>query len=70
MAWNILLTASPLSDSVGSTARTLLGGPEFTLVHPPKYGPFSEEKILPLLAKTAEIVRELGLGSGVAAVKY
>ncbi len=50
MNWNVLITASPLADAVGATARTLLGGSEFTLVHPPKYGPLPEAEIRPLLA--------------------
>ena len=49
MNWNVLITASPLSDAVGKEARELLGGSEFTLVHPPKYGPLAEAEILPLL---------------------
>ena len=50
MNWNVLITASPLADAVGATARTLLGGAEFSLVHPPKYGPLTEAEIRPLLA--------------------
>ncbi len=50
MNWNVLITASPLSAAVGATARTLLGGPEFSLLHPPKYGPLPEAEIRPLLA--------------------
>ena len=49
MNWNVLITASPLADAVGAAARTLLGGPEFHLVHPPKYGPLPESEIRPLL---------------------
>lgn len=49
MNWNVLITASPLADAVGATARTLLGGPEFTLIHPKKYGPLPEAEIHALL---------------------
>jgi phosphoglycerate dehydrogenase-like enzyme len=49
MTWNVLVTASPLADSVGGVARELLGGAEFSLVHPPKYGPLSEAEVGPLL---------------------
>jgi phosphoglycerate dehydrogenase-like enzyme len=49
MNWNVLITASPLAAAVGATARTLLGGPEFSLLHPPKYGPLPEVEIRPLL---------------------
>jgi phosphoglycerate dehydrogenase-like enzyme len=49
MNWNVLITASPLAAAVGATARTLLGGPEFSLLHPRKYGPLPEAEILPLL---------------------
>ncbi len=49
MNWNVLITASPLADPVGATARTLLDDSRFNLVHPPKYGPLSETELRPLL---------------------
>jgi len=49
MIWNVLVTASPLSDAVGESARCLLDPASFALVHPPRYGPLPESEILPLL---------------------
>ena len=49
MTWNVLITASPLADAVGTVARELLGGGDFSLLHPPKYGPLTEAELLPLL---------------------
>ena len=49
MIWNVLVTASPLADAVGAPARELLGDGGFSLVHPPRYGPLPEAKLLPLL---------------------
>jgi glyoxylate reductase len=49
MTWNVLITASPLADAVGRTAREMLGGDRFQLVTPAKYGPLPEAEIRPLL---------------------
>ena len=49
MIWNVLVTASPLVDAVGATARDLLGNGGFSLVHPPRYGPLPEAEILACL---------------------
>jgi glyoxylate reductase len=49
MTWNVLITASPLADAVGKTARDLLDSGNFSLTHPSRYGPLSEAEILPLL---------------------
>lgn len=42
MIWNVLVTASPLADAVGETARGLLGSGSFALNHPARYGPLSD----------------------------
>ena len=49
MTWNVLVTASPLADAIGATARDLLAPGAFALIHPPRYGPLSESELLPLL---------------------
>jgi len=50
MTWNVLITSSPFADPVvGKDAREILGGPEFSISHAPRYGPLSEAEVLPLL---------------------
>lgn len=47
--WKILVTASPLMDPVGESARHRLAGDGFTLVPSPRWGPLPEAELLPLL---------------------
>src|SRR5205807_3720313 len=49
MTWNVLITSSPFTDSVGKGAREMLGGPNFSIANAPKYGPLTEAELLPLL---------------------
>ena len=50
MTWNVLITSSPFADPVvGKGAREILGGADFSISHSPRYGPLSEDEVLPLL---------------------
>ena len=49
MTWNVLITSSPFADSVGKGAREILGGPDFSITHAPRYGPLTEAETLSLL---------------------